>query len=84
MYAFMTHCDVCLRVGEPLGGTVVTGGVTGGDPMGLVVVQPGAKPLILKPLAMTTESEVDPTQQPELAHLFRRRISCLIQSYLSY
>ena len=21
MYAFMTHCDVCLRVGEPLGGT---------------------------------------------------------------
>jgi len=20
MYAFMTHCDVCLRVGEPLGG----------------------------------------------------------------
>lgn len=50
MYAFMTHCDVCLRVGEPLG---------------------GAKPLILKPLPMTIESEVDPTVQPELAHLFR-------------
>ena len=33
MYAFMTHCDVCLRVGEPLGGAVVTGG----DPMGPVV-----------------------------------------------
>ncbi|CAL1143097.1 unnamed protein product [Cladocopium goreaui] len=29
----MTHCDVCLRVGEPLGGAVVTGG----DPMGPVV-----------------------------------------------
>jgi len=50
MYAFMTHCDVCLRVGEPLG---------------------GAKPSMLKSLPMTLESEVDPAQQPELAHLFR-------------
>ena len=50
-----------------------------------LVQSPGAKPLILKPRAMTTESEVDPTQQPELAHSFRQgRISCLIQSYLSY
>jgi len=50
MYAFTTHCDVCLRVGEPLG---------------------GATPLLVSPLPMTTESEVDPTTQPELAHLFR-------------
>lgn len=29
MYAFMTHCDVCLRVGEPLGGARFCNGSNG-------------------------------------------------------
>ena len=29
MYAFMTHCDVCLRIGEPLGGARFRNGSNG-------------------------------------------------------
>mmetsp|Transcript_57391 Transcript_57391/g.92986 ORF Transcript_57391/g.92986 Transcript_57391/m.92986 type:complete len:295 (-) Transcript_57391:40-924(-) len=51
MYAFMTHCDVRLRVDEPGG---------------------GAAPLVIKPLPMRMQDEVDPMAQPELANLFRQ------------
>ena len=88
MYAFMTHCDVCLRVGEPLGGDELKAAFFSSRSSWSswsscscscwwywssfsCFCLPGAKPLILPPLAMTMESEVDPTQQPELAHLFR-------------
>eukprot|EP00440_Ansanella_granifera_P039502 gb/GFBE01042851.1/.p1 GENE.gb/GFBE01042851.1/~~gb/GFBE01042851.1/.p1 ORF type:complete len:280 (+),score=69.58 gb/GFBE01042851.1/:1-840(+) len=50
MYAFMTHCDVRLRVEEP---------------------GRGAAPLVVQPLPMSVDDEVDPRLQPELAHLFR-------------
>ena len=79
MYAFMTHCDVCLRVGEPLGGARFCNGSTGTKAMDLEAKWGGHKGTMI----WTDVCSIDEKGKQSMYHTVSLHM-CLCHSWFQY